>query len=396
MSLCTINDSGVELDFNPELRFPGSLVDGRVSINLATAARKGFTVVTAELIAEVKTRVDEDKLSQPLTFNEQHTLVSSKSVLWTADARTPPESTIITAPFSFLLPDRQLPPSFLYEGSDASASIQYYVKIVANKKAWYKSGLKIYRSFAYLPFGEAVQYPLIHAPRRIVKDHLMLRKGVMFGGMGKVEGEFSLPDVTSLPLFQDIPFSLRIRCFSKPLPESQSSNPSLFTFPLPPSSSDQIDMSLLSLSNLAAQKHWKRVQIKQGSIQGFSKQTKSKCSDHYVVEPLRGNLSWVRIGDSRQGRWCQEVMFNSTLHLKCPPTFDIGLLQTSYHIQIRIPFPGVGNEFSMTVPLARISSGMSKSTHDIAHGMLDLPPSYWEVAESDNQSTVSSEPSESR
>lgn len=57
MSPCVCNDSGVELDFSNELRWPGSQVNGRVMINLAIAARKCFTVVTAELIAEVKTYV---------------------------------------------------------------------------------------------------------------------------------------------------------------------------------------------------------------------------------------------------------------------------------------------------------------------------------------------------
>lgn len=110
------------------------------------------------------------------------------------------------------------------------------------------------------------------------------------------------------------------------------------------------------------------------------------------MEIMRGQINWVRISDSKQGRWCQEILFNSILNLKCPPTFDMGLIKISvsvrfislsqhlnlkimqYSIEIKIPYPGVGNVFTMTVPLGRISSGMSNTGSGSTHEVLELPP----------------------
>lgn len=142
--------------------------------------------------------------------------------------------------------------------------------------------------------------------------------------------------------------------------------------------------------------------------------------------------NWVALGSNDEkksgdvdphtkGTWVQEATFRSTFRLDCPPTFALGTLTcdvcssafklcdkgssfcAQYDLALKVPFPGVGNDVSLSMPIV-ITSGIDvpvvRDQPDASGAPLDLPPwvlfsvllypsyddsrrSYWDAGDKD-------------
>lgn len=127
----------------------------------------------------------------------------------------------------------------------------------------------------------------------------------------------------SLPLFHPIPLYIRIKCFSKPLPHSESSDPSSFKFPLPPTSTTGLELRLCSHIRISAKGHVRERPLDYGQVAGLGKpEKKSMVGWGQEVQLDVGQPTWVMEGESKKmGRWVQESTFQAPMTLRCPPSF---------------------------------------------------------------------------
>ncbi|KZT38622.1 hypothetical protein SISSUDRAFT_728102 [Sistotremastrum suecicum HHB10207 ss-3] len=266
-----------------------------------------------------------------------------------------------------------------------SAAIQYYVMILGKKEAWYKSNVRIVKPFMFLPFDQSSPPSALSSAGRIWKKEIAIKRGVLFGAAGKVEAEVVLPDVPSLPLFHPIPIYIRIKCYSKPLPHTESSDPSSFKFPLPPTTTTGLDLKLCSHIRISAKGHVRERPLDYASVAGLGKPEKKTQAGGWGqdVQVDVGQPTWVMEGESKKmGRWFQESTFQAPMTLRCPPSFDRRTVRLEYTFELTVPFPGLGNNLTLSVGPVPVSSGIYRDQIERAAGeLLDLPPTYWEVAE---------------
>ncbi|KZT38618.1 hypothetical protein SISSUDRAFT_1128695 [Sistotremastrum suecicum HHB10207 ss-3] len=387
---------GITLNFSPSLRTPKSTVEGSVDLDVGKIKERGIVAVTASLVGVLRTSANLRSINDrvaPKSASEWRTLVNLRTTLWQLDTNIdddnadPSSMRLLNIPFSFTMPDDpDLPPSFDQLTDNGSASIKYYIQIVGKLKAWYKLNIWINRPFTFVPFDDTPPPSILGANTRTWREEVSIRRSLFGGRQAKVEVELILPDLPSLPLYQPIPIQLHIHCYSKPLPQSSSSDPSTFQFPKPPTSAHDISLRLYSFAGVTAETYYATGHEDRGLVAGFGVQDKKALkqgwNDNVTVDvspPI-----WILEGDSKkEGRWTQEVTFNSLMTLQCPPSFKHGLVHTSYHLQALVPFPGLGNNVLLKTSSLKISSGLYRDgerEHD-ANLTLDLPPSYWEVSE---------------
>ncbi|KZS88967.1 hypothetical protein SISNIDRAFT_489624 [Sistotremastrum niveocremeum HHB9708] len=391
----TPSRDGLSLLYTPSLTHPGSKIDGIVCVDLGVVGQKNVEEVVVELIGVVKTRVMVSTGETVMTFYGKNEFLSQSLSIWRSSDHPSPSNEVVQYPFSFTIPsDHSLPPSHAFQSSShqAKGSVQYHVKVTGKKAAWYKSNVRLYGPFPFLPFDDNGygngRREMKGVQTRVVREEMSMRKGLLFGGHAKVLVEVSLPDLPSLPRFTPIPISIHITAFSKPLPHSSSSDPSSFTFPLPPTSPSDIEFILLQKTFVNAKGNTEKRTTEFSGVGGFGKAGKALES---VVRVDRGERPDVRVGEvvwideggggGKEGRWSQDVTFSSTFELCGSPSFDMGILEMHYMFELKIAFPGVGNTFKMKIDPRRVSSGISSSDLE---GRVEIPPAYWDVVDPDD------------
>ncbi|KZT37566.1 hypothetical protein SISSUDRAFT_1048300 [Sistotremastrum suecicum HHB10207 ss-3] len=395
----TPSRDGLSLIYTPSLTHPGSKIDGIVCVDLGVVSQKNVEEVVVELIGVVKTRVMVSTGETVMTFYGKNEFLSQSLSIYRSSDNVPPSSEVVQYPFSFTIPsDHSLPPSHAFQSSShqAKGSVQYHVKVTGKKAAWYKSNVRLYGPFPFLPFddGNGVgRREMKGVQTRVLREEMSMRKGLLFGGHAKVLVEVSLPDLPSLPLFTSTPISIRLQTFSKPLPHSSSSDPSSFTFPLPPTSASDIDFILLQKTFVNAKGNTEKRTTEFSGVGGFGKAGKGLETVVRVGDGRGGGEGKPRVtvgeviwvdeggGEGKEGRWSQDVSFDSSFELCGSPSFDMGILEMHYMFELKIAFPGVGNTFKMKIDPRRVSSGISST--DLI-GKVEIPPAYWDVVDPDD------------
>ena len=136
--------------------------------------------------------------------------------------------------------------------------------------------------------------------------------------------QVSLPDLDAVPIFAPIPILIHIVTTSKPLGRDdmrQIDN----IFPEPPSTPRGVELRLMRRVGVCANgpKEWGTE--KMSYLGGMG--PKSNIAEHtlhgLVVRPK--SKAWIPEGGDKKkqkGKWKQEVSFQSTFTLTCPPSFD--------------------------------------------------------------------------
>jgi hypothetical protein len=151
--------------------------------------------------------------------------------------------------------------------------------------------------------------------------------------------------------------------------ESLSQDAKKPLFPAPPSTAANIQFWLDSHHHLSASPADKFIDQRIHPLGGFG----AAISNQIVASEEQP----VWIPDARtekgKGRWLRGMRFDSTITLACPPTMDIGIIKSAvgpllsvvgdlefdlacrfdhqYILHMEVPFPGMGNNLHLKVPV---------------------------------------------
>jgi hypothetical protein len=184
--------------------------------------------------------------------------------------------------------------------------------------------------------------------------------------------ELTLPDLASFPIATPIPFCLHIVTETKTLdrtdrPEDKHGKP---LFPAPPTLSGQVQQELLRFSQVRVHNRMRHVEDRfdlQG-IRGLG--DVERVVRKRGVEAVADEPEWVpKDANKSSGFWRRSVRFNSTLDFPFAPTSSAESLEwnvrdeapvfvsatltcpSQYALQFTIPFPGLGNDLKLELPI---------------------------------------------
>ncbi|KAI0364608.1 hypothetical protein BV20DRAFT_974262 [Pilatotrama ljubarskyi] len=370
--------------------FAGCAVEGEVELDVRQLYEDDIHEVHVKLRGVAKTEITRDKD----TYREAVHLVRDDASLWArGTAYPPPGSDTLRIPFRLQLPP-QLPPSFHYSGVSKLASVMYSVTAVGVRPGAFSLNRRVRQPLAIIPKedGHGVrareQLATLAATRvepswRTQRQEEKMRRG-LWGDYSTVEVRCSIPMIHPLPPFVPIPFVIQIKTTTTPLTRAKADAhpPDKPIFPPAPCAYEMLDFKLRRLVFLRARSY-----------------TEKPSGDVYALTPGRGvtveadiaEKEWLSLESSSEkekspgpkGVWIQHATFRGTFVLDCPPTFALDTIKCEYYLSLKVPFPGIGNDVKLTMPIM-VTSGINKlgsSTLANAPGFLELPPAYWDASD---------------
>ncbi|KAI0691288.1 hypothetical protein C8T65DRAFT_670562 [Cerioporus squamosus] len=396
----------------------GSTVDGEVEIDFRQLREQHVEEILVRLYGTSETYIYRNNLRT--VHREAIRLVHENQSIWTRGGAYPPAgSDVLRVPFSFKLPD-QLPPSFRYDKLEESATVRYALSAVGVRKGVLNFNRKYYIPIAVLPkdeLGAKIREnaePEVRGWKKHVREE-RIRKG-LWGEYAKVKVELSLPDIPVLPLFSAIPYIVHVETTTPPQTYAKAGESSKPIFPPVPTSPHEINFKLRRRLQMRAEiqgsistadvvtilggkeKERKRIPIECDIPE--KKWVPLVTQDHEREKVGPGKVEKVKGGGGThsekdgeaKGAWVQHATFHSVFSLNCPPTFGVQNIQCEYTLTLAVPFPGIGNNVKLEVPV-KVTSGIvisvprelsSEAEPAASHGnALDLPPTYWDVNDND-------------
>ncbi|KAI0364559.1 hypothetical protein BV20DRAFT_1125540 [Pilatotrama ljubarskyi] len=367
----------------------GCVVEGEVELDVRQLHEDDIHEVHVKLRGHAKTELTCDKITDRETIR----LVRDDASLWArGTAYPPPGSDTLRVPFRFQLPPH-LPPSFQYRGATASASVMYSITAVGVRPGTLSFNRRIRQPLAIVQKDDG---PGIIARKQLatlaatgeepswrteLKEE-KIRRG-LWGDYATVEVRCSIPTVSPLPSFVPIPFVIKIKTTTTPLTRAKAGaySPDKPIFPPAPSSCGAVDFRLRRKLFLRAGSLKEKAS---GDVRAFTNGL------GVSVEADVAEKEWLSLeGESKKektpeakGVWIQRATFRGTFVLDCPPTFATDNIKCEYHLSLKVPFPGLGNDVKLTMP-SMVTSGInepivrdepSPSVPATASGLLDLPP----------------------
>ncbi|KIJ47892.1 hypothetical protein M422DRAFT_248480 [Sphaerobolus stellatus SS14] len=226
---------------------PGEQVSGILNVNVELAKEKGVEELKVSLRGEINTWVTTSDGNNDTTHRDTERLLEMTCTLWKEGDPVPSHTSgIASFPFTFEIPNRELPPSFYGGRYDNGGAVIYYVHAVGVRQKWYKINIRVDEIFPFIPFdtSPAAFYPVPswNSEWGVHQNSDKVRKG-LFSHSGLVNAAIILPTMPTIPLFKPIPIKIKVTCRSKPLPISAADDPASFEFPRNPKVSD-VDLTL--------------------------------------------------------------------------------------------------------------------------------------------------------
>ncbi|KAJ6495379.1 hypothetical protein C8R45DRAFT_824019 [Mycena sanguinolenta] len=314
-------------------------------------------------------------------MNEILQLIHSDQVLWTQCSGAFPAADphVISLPFQFQLP-ANLPPSFLCDdGADARGAISYLLEVEGAGPSISRPNPRVRRAFSVVPAASQNQLLVKEFLQqgwqgawRDVSQNEQLRQGI-WGEYSRAAVTLSLPDLLSFPIATSIPYRLHIVTETKTVdktehPEDKHGKP---LFPIPLTHSTQLQMKLHRTTQVRI---FERIEDVKDSFDLQSvRPPRKRDVEVFVDEP-----AWVPTDGSKdRGFWKRSVHFNSTLDFSYAPTTSVESLAWTYALHFTVPFPGLGNDLKIELPI-HLSPSASCPTPPIeAAGALIDRSSYW-------------------
>ncbi|KAJ7869107.1 hypothetical protein B0H14DRAFT_3581729 [Mycena olivaceomarginata] len=392
----------VTLHFQNLVRVAGETIAGTVDLNIALAQEERIEELRIKFRGAITTRITTQNGQTRVTHRQTIPLVHSNQSLWTQGSAFPEAgSHVISFAFQFQLP-ANLPPSFHCEAHSRGGAISYSVEVVGDRPGIFRANRRTRRVFSVVP--AAFQNQLLVKESLMqgwlgswkdVKRNDQLRQGI-WGEYSRSYATLSLPDLASFPIATPIPFCLHIVTETKTLdrtdrPEDKHGKP---LFPAPPTLSGQVKQELKRFSQVRVHNRIRHIEDRfdlQG-IRGLG--DVDRAARKRAVEAVVDEPEWVpKDSNKSSGFWRRSVRFNSTLDFPFAPTSSAESLEWNYALQFTIPFPGIGNDLKLELPIHLGPSaqcppppigapGTSSLTYaDVLPAgpppMSDLPPSYW-------------------
>ncbi|KAI0832909.1 hypothetical protein BC628DRAFT_1335882 [Trametes gibbosa] len=384
--------SAITVHLKPTLFVPGCLVEGEVELDFKTLRDSNIEEVHVKLRGFAKTRITYDKT----TLIQNIPLVRDDASLWSRGGAYPlPGEDTLRIPFRLQLPE-DLPPPFRHTRYGQIGKIGYAVIAVGVRPGALRLNRRVHAAFPLVPkdtpgvslreklslmavTGEDVNW------RSEAKEE-KIRRG-LWGDYSTVQAELKIPRLTTYPLFTPIPFVIKIKTISTPLTrEKADAYPA--DKPVFPPVPDKYEAMQFKLREKVFLKAHTFENKSSSDVKMF---TRNAQSESPLVEDIAAR-KWVPLEGSGkkkgstnpddQGRWVQEATFRSTFRLDCPPTFALPTIKCDYELALKVPFPGIGNDVLLSIPIT-ITSGIDAPLARDGPGApmpSDLAPSYWDIA----------------
>ena len=178
-------------------------------------------------------------------------------------------------------------------------------------------------------------------------------------------------------MFVPIPFTINVSTTTKSMrKEDVSGNKPIF--PAPPRSAPEVEFKLMRKAEIKAQEWDENIEKKNtmiGMLGGLGAASAIPSSHVPRIDVL--DKVWLPDTghgkyDEKKGSWRQETSFKSSFVLTCPPSFTTKELSISvsvrrlthhiysplqkYRLDLKVAFPGIGNDLKTSVPIAVVSS----------------------------------------
>ncbi|KIJ28950.1 hypothetical protein M422DRAFT_37149 [Sphaerobolus stellatus SS14] len=385
---------------------PGDKIEGNLIVNVLEARAKELEAIklylhgeaklwfhVTEILQERKGKANSDAETdsegstpkpkrvtvlkpQRRRLEQHYTLLDSTKTLWESETPFPKaESDLVSLPFSFALPYKDLPPTYSGGNRDESgAKITYYIRAVGVAGRWYSFNVSAEQYFYVVPVDTSPAPRYAKALSNWMGGWVTygqrdnVRKSIFSWSSGSVNLKIRLPAVPTYPRLCPLPIVIEITCKSPPLALSCSSQPESFEFPRNPSL-ENIDIQLYSdlvLRDSAIESETITEKIASGfNISGYGNHH-GWCKD---VEISRSAPTWaVDPNKPQQGFWSEGINVTGTLlfsDLYVP--FHMGSISTSLTLKVQVGFPGLFNTVRMIVEDLPISSGIPPRTMTKTH-----------------------------
>ncbi|KAI1782553.1 hypothetical protein LXA43DRAFT_905447 [Ganoderma leucocontextum] len=345
----------------PTIHCGGGFVEGEVLLNFRQLQEENFDEVCVELSGDIHTCV----LSGPQ--NPVHPILRLDS----GAAYPQPDTDVLHLPFRFPLPDG-LPPFFHFRIWEINTSILYAINTTGVRRGKFKVNKKVHTPIMVLPKDEAgvgVRMglgagvgPGSYTRWKDVWAEEKIRKGI-WGEHATARVMASIPDIPVLPLFTPLPFLITITTMTPPMTRAKAlSHPqNKPIFPAPPQSHTDIHFCLCRNLVLCPEGFlWTAYEVV-ASFFGAGTIAQDVVADVEVAEkewhPEAEEIGAGGRG-GEMGRWVQRASFSSKFTLNVP-TFSAPSLAVNYYLSLKVPFPGMGNDMLLKVPVT-ITSGLNQ------------------------------------
>ncbi|KAH9939407.1 uncharacterized protein BXZ73DRAFT_43774 [Epithele typhae] len=375
----------------PAIHPSGSSVEGHVAINLRLVHEEDISEVQVRLRGVGLTSV---KQGEDTGSGKTH-LVRDNVTLWTRGSAYPePGSDVLPVPFSFKLP-AQLPPSFHHRSVGCDATVRYSVTAVGVRRGILHVNKRQCVPLTVVPtdaVGASIKRDnATHGWTSYSKDE-RIRRG-LWGAYSNVSVRLSIPHIPVLPIASTIPYTITVTTTTPPLTRAQAAARPLF--PPIPHDPDALEFKLRRHMFVRAGTHKTRPTADAAHFLGAAAQRAASRGEP-TRPPVSRNVDggqWLPAaadGSEKKGRaedekgmWVQRAVFESTFSIDVAPSFAIdNFIVCSYELVVRVPFPGIGNDLRLEVPIV-VTSGIDATLPQAgaAHGAptLDLPPAYWNL-----------------
>ncbi|KAI0334640.1 hypothetical protein GY45DRAFT_1431509 [Cubamyces sp. BRFM 1775] len=356
---------GVSVHIPGGVYVSGCTIEGECELVLHLLQEDDVQEVLIELKGLAKTTIDRGETSSAETIH----LADCSVPLWNAGTTSPSSGQdTLRVPFRIQLPP-DVPPSFEYHGTVKRAFIRYTLTAICVRPGMMRRNRHVHVPLTVTgkdTLGVATRDKLAtisaraeEPPWRVCHAEDKIRKGI-WGAYSTVQVDLRMPDVGVFPQFVPIPFIISITSTSAPLARSKADTQPQEdpVFPPVPVTYDHLDFKLRRHVRISARRDhmW---HDDSETVMDFRNSLSAAEQDVPGREwvPLQGNGSEAR--SDAEGVWAQRATFRSTLSLDCPHSFSIKTITCNYTLELKVPFPGIGNDVHIKVPVT-VTSGMDR------------------------------------
>ncbi|KAI0328198.1 hypothetical protein GY45DRAFT_1326611 [Cubamyces sp. BRFM 1775] len=363
--------SAVSIHLPRTIYVSGCVIEAELELNFREVREENIQEIRVELKGIAKTVIGHDDNR----FSETVDLVQDSVTPWVNGTMYPPPGQdILRIPFRMSLPPK-LPPNFEYHALGKEAYVRYALVAVCERSS--SAGVLQRDRNIYIPLAVAQRDKLgtatkekleaISAGRidawRTHRVEEKIRKG-LWGDYATVRVNLTLPDLSEYPLLVPIPFVICIETTSPPLSRSKAdAHPQDKTvFPAVPSSYRALEFKLRRHIQIRSRgDSWHDGSETIAHIGAAARAAVKQSIPERVWIPLGHGKSYA-IEDTSpdpMGTWVQRATFWSTFRLDCSHSFSIPNIMCTHTLELKVPFPGIGNDVHIQLPLT-ITSGLDQ------------------------------------
>ncbi|KAJ7125226.1 hypothetical protein C8R44DRAFT_703420 [Mycena epipterygia] len=395
------SDGPIALHFQDLTRVAGETIQGRVDLNVALAQEENLEHLRIKFRGAMHSKITVSVGAQTYDHYATIILVHTNLPLWDQGTAFPePGSHVLSFPFQFELPEN-LPPSFHCWGHHRHATIAYSLEVVGERTRFFRLNRRIRRLISVVPAASQSQLlakeTLMQGwigPWKDITHEEKLRQGI-WGEYSHARVKLTIPDMPSFPIATSIPFSFSVETETKPMRISDDpvDKHGKLLFPTPPALSSDVKLGLHRKAEIRVREKTRYVEDVfdlQGSLGDV---TRVAAVRQVIDEP-----QWIPTPGSKdekgRGIWRRRVHFESAVAIPYAPTWNTEILDWQYDLRLVVPFPGIGNDLQLDVPIhldpgsacppppVGVPGSSSITYADVLPAgppppMLDLPPAYW-------------------